>query len=177
MLLDCVAARVMCMAEGGQKSFSVAGPFVSCRDVDTFTVVVFHVSCDADGSTVAREVKRVTLRRADDVFQLCQRGRLYLPREYLDEAGVPHDPLAALAHPHLPRVCARLAAVAQDRFRAAENEMKLCDRRAMKPARLMGATYAAILTRLEQSRWERPAERISLPKWQKLWLACRYGLF
>ena len=112
-----------------------------------------------------------------DLQEDAERGRLYLPREYLDEAGVPHDPLAALAHPHLPRVCARLAAVAQDRFRAAENEMKLCDRRAMKPARLMGATYAAILTRLEQSRWERPAERISLPKWQKLWLACRYGLF
>ena len=47
---------------------------------------------------------------------------------------------------------------------------------AMKPARLMGATYAAILSRLERRGWSRPHERVSLPAWQKLWLALRYGL-
>jgi phytoene synthase len=55
--------------------------------------------------------------------------------------------------------------------------MRLCDRRAMKPARLMGATYAAILDRLEQRGWTRPGEWVSLPWWRKLWLACRHGLF
>jgi hypothetical protein len=33
------------------------------------------------------------------------------------------------------------------------------------------------LTALERRGWERLNERFSLPKWQKLWLACRYGLF
>jgi phytoene synthase len=54
--------------------------------------------------------------------------------------------------------------------------MRSCDTRAMKPARLMGATYAAILSRLERRGWSSPHERLSLPVWQKLWLALRYGL-
>jgi hypothetical protein len=47
----------------------------------------------------------------------------------------------------------------------------------MKPARLMGATYDSILSALEKRGWDRLGERVSLPKWRKLWLACRYGLF
>ena len=49
--------------------------------------------------------------------------------------------------------------------------MAQCDPRAMKPARLMGATYAAILSRLEQRGWSRLEQRAGLPLWQKLWLA------
>ena len=54
--------------------------------------------------------------------------------------------------------------------------MRRCDARAMRPARLMGATYAAVLGRLERRGWtclDRPAK---LPKWRKLWIALRYGL-
>ncbi len=43
-------------------------------------------------------------------------GRLYLPREYLDAAGVPHDPARALASPGLDRACRRLAALAHEPF-------------------------------------------------------------
>jgi phytoene synthase len=111
-----------------------------------------------------------------DLQEDAERGRLYLPREWLDDAVVPHDPLAALAAPGLPRVCARVAALAHEYFRAAANAMQECDSKAMKPARLMGATYAAILSRLERRGWSRPHERVSLPTWQKLWLALRYGL-
>ena len=46
----------------------------------------------------------------------------------------------------------------------------------MKPARLMGDTYAAILSRLEKRGWQRINERVSLPKWQKIYLALRHGL-
>ena len=38
-------------------------------------------------------------------------------------------------------------------FRAAADAMRECDPKAMKPARMMGATYAAILARLERSGW------------------------
>lgn len=111
-----------------------------------------------------------------DVAEDAARGRLYLPREYLDEAGVPRDPQAALASPALGTVCARVAALARGYFREAAAAMRACDARAMKPARLMGATYAALLARLERSGWTHPDQRVSLPKWQKLWLALRYGL-
>lgn len=111
-----------------------------------------------------------------DLAEDADRGRLYLPREWLDAACVPHEPAAALASPGLPRVCARVAGLARDHFQAAEQAMLLCDARAMKPARMMGATYAALLARMERRGWGQPTGRVSLPKWKKLWLALRYGL-
>lgn len=111
-----------------------------------------------------------------DLREDADRGRLYLPLEYLRDAGVPTDPAAAMAHPALARVCARLAERAHGYFRDADAAMAGCDRVAMKPARMMGATYAAILTMLERRGWDRVGERVSLPLWRKLWLGVRYGL-
>ena len=111
-----------------------------------------------------------------DVAEDATRGRLYLPAEFLADAGIPSDPAAALAHPGLPRVCARLALIAETHFAEAHAAMAVCDRRAMKPARMMAATYAAILTRLRATGWSDPTHRVRLPTWQKLFLALRYGL-
>ena len=110
-----------------------------------------------------------------DLAEDAERGRLYLPREWLDEAGMPALPEAVLRHERLASVCARAAAQAHEHFRVAEDAMRACDARAMRPARLMGATYAAVLRRLERRGWERPAERVRLPRWQKLWIALRYA--
>ena len=109
-----------------------------------------------------------------DVAEDAGRGRLYLAREWLDAAGVPHDPGGALASPQLDRACALAAAEAHAHFREAHAAMARCDARAMRPARLMGATYAAILRRIERRGWARPHARVSLPKWEKAWIAARY---
>ena len=135
-----------------------------------------------DASPAADEVARALGRALQltnilrDLREDAARGRLYLPREWLDAAGVPAEPNAALAHPALAIVCARMAARAHEQFDAAAAAMARCDRRAMRPARLMGATYAAILARLERRGWrdlDRPA---TLPKWRKLFIALRHGL-
>jgi phytoene synthase len=112
-----------------------------------------------------------------DIHEDATRGRLYLPAEYLAAAGVPPDPVAALTSPGLPAVCSRLATQAHGYFATAFEEMRNCNRAAMKPARLMGATYDSLLSALEKRGWHRLEERVSLPKWRKLWLVCRYGLF
>jgi phytoene synthase len=112
-----------------------------------------------------------------DVAEDAERGRVYLPGQWLDEAFVPRDPRAVVGAPGLPAVCIRVAALAQGYFDAAEAAMAECDPAAMKPARLMGATYAALLARLRRRGWQLPLRRVSLPLWQKLWLALRYGLF
>jgi presqualene diphosphate synthase len=111
-----------------------------------------------------------------DLAEDAERGRLYLPHEYLDQAGVPHDPHAALAATGLDVVCTRVAALAHGYFHDAESAMAACDQRAMRPARLMGATYAAILQRLERRGWRHLEHRVSLSKWQKLRLAMRFGM-
>jgi squalene synthase HpnD len=131
-------------------------------------------AADSVAHALGRALQLTNILR--DLREDAERGRLYLPREWLDEADVPHDPATALSAPGLPRVCARVAALAHEHFRAAHAAMRDCDAKAMKPARLMGATYAAILSRLERRGWSRPDERVSLPTWQKLWLAMRYGL-
>ena len=109
-----------------------------------------------------------------DVAEDAGRGRLYLPREWLADADVPCEPREALRHAALPALCARMAAQARRHFKDAEAAMLACDRRAMKPARLMGATYAALLERLQQRGWGNPELPVRLPRWQKLWIALRY---
>ena len=110
-----------------------------------------------------------------DLAEDARAGRLYLPREWLDEAGVPRDPAGALACARIGAVCARVAALAHQHFATAAAAMRDCDRRAMRPARLMGATYGALLRRIERRGWDHPADRISLPAWQKLWIALRHS--
>jgi phytoene synthase len=111
-----------------------------------------------------------------DLEEDAGRGRLYLPAEWLREAGVPLNPAAALHHPSLPLVCRRVAKLAHGHFTASAAAMERCDRRAMRPARIMGATYAALLTRLERRGWHPPRPEVRVPKWHKLWIAARYGL-
>lgn len=112
-----------------------------------------------------------------DIHEDAQRHRLYLPRELLAAHAVPPDPAAALAHPALPQVCAALAARAHAHFRNADTHMARCDRRSMKPARLMAATYAALLARLEARGWQRLDEAVKLSKWAKLRIAVRHLWF
>ncbi len=151
---------------------------------DRVAAAVGHLSVRAfgDSSPAADEVAHALGRALQltnilrDVAEDAARGRLYLPREWLQAEGVPETPAQALASPGLPAVCARIAALAHRYFDDAQAAMARCDRRAMKPARLMGATYAAILARLERRGWATDAARIRLPAWQKVWLALRYGL-
>ena len=112
-----------------------------------------------------------------DIKEDADRGRVYLPAEYLDQAGVTRDPALVPRAPGLPVVCRRLAADAHVHFDKAWAFMDQCDAKAMKPARVMGATYAAILRHLEASGWRDVTKRVSLPLWHKLWLVGRYGLF
>ncbi len=132
-------------------------------------------SADADRVAYAlgRALQLTNILR--DVAEDAERGRLYLPREWLDAAGVPPDP-GRRWRIRRWRGCASAWPLWPRAFPRRPGGDGRCDRRAMKPARLMGATYAAILARLEEARLGRPDERVSLPTWQKLWLALRYGL-
>ncbi len=53
--------------------------------------------------------------------------------------------------------------------------MDRCAKGPMRPAAIMGAVYRAILKRLIAADWRELDEPVKLPKWQKLWLAFRYG--
>ena len=111
-----------------------------------------------------------------DIHEDAGRGRLYLPREILEGASVPLHPRGALSSPNLPAVCNWTAELAKDHFTSAGAAMKLCDFAAMRPARLMAATYAGLLWRLERRGWRRLHVPVKLPTWHKLWIVLRHGI-
>ena len=111
-----------------------------------------------------------------DVWEDAKRGRLYLPYEYLVEEYVPVTVAAALESPQLPQVCAKLADLADGYFAQAEAAMRRCPRRAMRPAKLMAASYRPLLRILRAGNFAVTEHRVSLPKYKKLLLAARLYL-
>ncbi len=104
-----------------------------------------------------------------DIAEDAGRGRLYLPAELLTRFDVPKDPQEALYAHGLDNVARILAARAKDHFREARNAMRLCNSAAMRPARMMAASYAPILSALEKRGWKTPdvAPKVCKP-WRKL---------
>ncbi len=112
-----------------------------------------------------------------DLHEDAGRGRLYLPREALEAAGITTlEPACVLSDPRLPEACAQVAARARTRFAEAEAALSRCSRRAMRPAIVMMKVYARILERLEARGWQRLAEPVHLSRLEKLAIALRYGL-
>ncbi len=108
-----------------------------------------------------------------DVGEDAERGRIYLPAEFLAEAHIQTDPGTILSQPDLPAVCGKLADMAEAAFGRAGEAMARCDGRAMRPARLMEASYRPLLTILRRRNFDYAQGRITLPKWRKLLLAAR----
>jgi len=109
-----------------------------------------------------------------DLVEDAARGRLYLPRELLEKYSITaRDPREVLRHESLPLVCRDLAAIAESHFAAADAAMRLCNRKVMRPARVMHAFYGAVLEKLIAEDWYDPSRRVCLPAWRKLWLALK----
>ena len=111
-----------------------------------------------------------------DLAEDAQRGRLYLPAEWLTLDGVPFDPVAALASPGLEPLCRRMAGRAHRYFDDAFVAMAHCKRQAMRPARIMAASYLAVLEQLETRGWSCPEQPVTVSKSRKLWIALRHSI-
>jgi presqualene diphosphate synthase len=104
-------------------------------------------------------------------------GRLYLPREFLAEAGIDsRDPHEVLAHPTIGRVCSAMAQIAHRHYRKAEDVLRARPRGLLRAPRLMSAVYARILSKMEQAGWRTPQHRVRLGRGPLLLIALRYGL-
>jgi phytoene synthase len=106
-------------------------------------------------------------------------GRVYLPRELLQQHGiVADDPAAVTSHPALPKVCDALAMMAQKKY--AESEAIRPDAgsaKSLKPAVVMMAVYRRILGKLMRRGFAAWHEPVGLNVFEKFALALRYGLF
>jgi phytoene synthase len=164
----------------------IVAPDLATLDLycDRVASAVGHLSVRAFGATepeadevahhLGRALQLTNILR--DLAEDAERGRLYLPRELLEQHGIPcSDPKTTLANPNLKRVCRDVASLALDHYSRARAAMDRCAKGPMRPAAIMGAVYRAILKRLVAADWRQLDQPVKLPKWQKLWLAFRYG--
>src|SRR5262249_41870698 len=123
--------------------------------VGRLSVRIFGLG-EAEGRDLAHELGRALqlTNILRDLDEDAAGGRLYLPRQALDEAGIAGDSIAAvLSHPQLDRACAMVAARARGHFSAASAIMARAPGRATLAPRLMGKVYRHILDRMTRQGW------------------------
>ena len=148
--------------------------------VGRLSVRVFGLG-EADGIALAHQLGRALqltniLRDLDEDAGL---GRLYLPREALEAAGIAvaaRPPAAVLADPGLGRACDWLAARARAHFAEAGRIMDRSPRRAVRAPRLMAAAYGGVLDRMTARGWAPPRRRVGVDRLRLLGAVLRYGL-
>ena len=105
-------------------------------------------------------------------------GRLYLPREYIAQAGIAAgEPMAIIADPRIDQVCKAVARDAHKYYAAAAAVLARRPKGRLATPRLMGAVYQEILRQTEAVGWAPPRRRVSLSKPKLLAIVLRHGLF
>lgn len=113
-----------------------------------------------------------------DLDEDAEMGRLYLPAEALDGAGIAdREPAEVLAHPRLGDVCAELTERARGQFAQAHRIMDAQPRATVRSPRTMASVYGSILDALEARGWSAPRRKIKLAKHRVVWAVLRHGLF
>jgi phytoene synthase len=106
-------------------------------------------------------------------------GRLYLPREDLEAAGVDladTDPKAVLAQDGVASACKPTLQRAREHFAEADKVMRRTRRSVVKAPRIMGAAYKAYHAALTKRGFAPPRERVRLAKPRLLWIILRYAI-
>ena len=104
-------------------------------------------------------------------------GRLYLPREFLNEACVvAASAKEAVSDVRVDAACRKLAQLAHRHFAEAMGIMRARPKGRIKTPRLMGAVYSDILRKMERGGWSPPRTRVHLSKMQLLVIVIADGL-
>lgn len=146
--------------------------------VGRLSVRVFGLP-EQDGKLLAHHLGRALqltniLRDIDEDAGI---GRLYLPREALDAAGIAgDDPQAVARDPNLPKACAPLLAQARAHFIESDAIMRRHPRRVVRAPRIMSKYYHAILDRLVERGFAPPRAPVRLSTVAKLMILARYAV-
>jgi squalene synthase HpnD len=146
--------------------------------VGRLSVRVFGVGRD-DGTLLSHHLGRALqltniLRDLDEDAGI---GRLYLPREALQQAGIDStDPITVLRSPNLSQACAQVVERARAHFVEADKIMARCSRRSVKAPRIMGAVYRAMLEGMVQRGWAAPRTRVRPSRARVAMILLRYAI-
>ena len=111
-----------------------------------------------------------------DVQEDARIGRLYLPRELLEEQGIAAlDLLADPAIPPCQAVCQSLGIIARQKFQSAKTAAGSLDRRTIRPALMMMGVYEGYLRLLERRQWGFGQRPVRMGKLEKLFRSINYA--
>jgi phytoene synthase len=104
-------------------------------------------------------------------------GRLYLPREALQQAGITAtEPATVLAHPALGTACGFLAARARTHFLEADAVIADAGRSTVRAPRIMAEVYRTLLDGMVTRGWSAPRRRVRIGRPQLIWILLRHAL-
>jgi len=166
------------------------------QDIRAPDLATLDLYCDRVASAVGRLSVRVFGLAEDDGIELAHHlgralqltnilrdidedaaiGRLYLPREGLQQSGIAStDPLEVVTDPALPKVCAPLVERARMHFEKADEVMARNPRRVVRAPRIMSKYYRAILELLVARGFALPRAPVRLNKFARLAIVLRYA--
>jgi presqualene diphosphate synthase len=146
--------------------------------VGRLSVRVFGLD-DRDGQPLAfhlgRALQLTNILR--DIDEDAAVGRLYLPREALDRAGIEgDDPQFVILDPRLGVACEQVVERARDHFREADAVMAHCPRRQVRAPKLMEGAYRRMLEEMVQRGWAWPRNRVHVSRSHLLKIALRHAI-
>lgn len=147
--------------------------------VGRLSVRVFGLSED-DGIALSHNLGRALqltniLRDIDEDAGI---GRLYLPRELLDVAGIASsDPQVVALDPNVPKACAPIVERVKVYFAKADEIMAHYPRSNVRAPRIMSKYYQEILKRLLERGFAPPRQSVKLSKAAKMLILLRYAVF
>jgi phytoene synthase len=104
-------------------------------------------------------------------------GRLYVPREALQRAGIDSsDPAIVMRSPTLGQACDELVEQARFHFAEADKIMRRSPRRTVRAPRVMGEVYRSVLERLVARGFAAPRRPVHVARARVVWILLRYAL-
>jgi presqualene diphosphate synthase len=134
----------------------------------------------ADGIALAHDLGRALqltniLRDLDEDAAM---GRLYLAREWLEDAEIMHpDPISVVQDAKIEKACAPAMERIERHFEKADAIMNSYPRRVVRTPRLMAEGYKLILQQLQARGWSPPRSRVRISRPLLLWLLLRHAVF
>jgi phytoene synthase len=111
-----------------------------------------------------------------DIDEDAAAGRLYLPREVLQLAGVTSTTLlAVLLDPALDTACMIMAERAREHYAKADGVMAHCSRRVVRAPKIMGEAYRQLLENMMARGWLWPRNRVQVSRSHLLRIALRHA--
>jgi len=145
--------------------------------VGRLSVRVFGMN-DEDGPLLAHHLGRALqlTNILRDIDEDAEAGRLYLPREALQQAGIGEtEPASVIQSPGIGTACMVVVERARDHFAKASEVMARSARRTVRAPKIMELAYRQILEDMVARGWDLPRHRVHVGRAHLLGIALRHA--